>query len=375
VKLSTAFYLFFCGIFFFGYSFVWMLVLTPSQKQVVKSVAAATHSSINSTEQVQSAIPSIEPTPVVLPDSHLLSVIPRKQAFNLSCEFAAAAGIIHYFTNDAQFAPLNEITAEKTLLSKVEVSKNPNVGVRMGNGELLKNLNQRFGGTEYYGVHAPPFLALFQDYGLSSRPIFRNNAISSIQNALYKGNLVMAWIKIGSGAPIDTSLSYGTTKIIPGEHSIIITGYDQNGVLAMDPGSGSTRHISYSVLLEASESFVMPFLEVTKSVAGTNNMLYGFPIDPVTDLNRENIRIKVINASGVVGRGNQIATIFSEFGYTVISIEKGIDERTGLSVYIRKEAEDYKGLIMRDFSLLNVRPGIESFENDMYDILVVVGLD
>lgn len=317
----------------------------------------------------------------VLPQSFEIAIEPRRQFYNLSCEFAAASGIIYHFTSNPNFAVANESIAEKTLINDVVVSKNPNVGLRMGDTASLEdiytNLNQKFGGSDYYGIHAPPFFDIFTGYNLVSKPIYINDStVSSIKQAISSGHLVMAWIKIGYEKPIDDSLSYGTVKIIKGEHAVIISGYDENGVTVMDPGIGAKRYIDYSSLLDASSFFPIPFLEVYRSTySQTSDLIIG--IDTPTEINRSVPKIYVENGAGDVGVANQMRDILKDFGYNVVGLGNADNfDYENVSIETKKDFSDFSYILKKDLkvaSFIVATSSADLTDNSNEDIIVIVG--
>lgn len=320
-----------------------------------------------------------------MPKSYSVQLLPRRQAFNLSCEFAAGAAIIHYFTNNNDFSSQNEELAEKTLAEKVGVSQNPNVGIRMGDilgGDfttLFKNLNQRFGGADYYGVHAPPFIDLFAEYQLMARPLPKDNVVFSIQKAIFQGHLVMAWIKLGYGNAVDTALSYGQVSVVKGEHAVVINGYDENGVIVMDPATASERHLFYADLIAATKSFPLPFLEVYPSISALDfkDIQNEILKDNITGLKREKLTIKVENGSGMFGNGTQMSGILKDFGYKVTDVENaGSLDYEDVSVRLKKSMEDYQSLLERDMRLSQYKIATISAdlpESSSTSVIIIVG--
>lgn len=318
-----------------------------------------------------------------LPKSYAIDILPRKQSFNLSCEFAAAASIIYHFKNDPQFSPANEENAEKTLMAKVGVSQNPNIGIRMGDisfddfASLFTNLNKLFGGTEYYGVHAPPFIDLFPEYNLYAKPILKSSdMVSAMQKAVSKGRLIMAWIKIGYGQPIDVALSYGgSVPLVRGEHTVVINGYDENGFFIMDPGSGRERNVPYQNLINSMQEFPMPLLEVYPSSKSTSFEVVPKPVDSITGLRRDNLRILVKNASGKTGLGNEIAAILKEFGYKIVGVESQEADELDVSIKIKKEMHDYLSLLRKDLRILSYRIATVSSDlnSESTDAVLTIG--
>lgn len=321
----------------------------------------------------------------VIPTSSKIFLDSRRQFFNLSCEFAAAASILFHFTNNPDFTAANEMMAEKKLINRMWVSRNPNVGIRMGGANVMSletlysNLNQWFGGSDYYGIHAPPFIGLFADYHLKAKPIYLNdNTISSIQKAIYSNHLVMAWIKIGYAKPIDDYLSYGKVKIVRGEHSVVISGYDESGVIIMDPAIGLERHIGYASLLDASAPFPMPFLEIYRNIddkVSLDNLTIG--LDAMTGIDRSIPKISVENGSHQAGAANQMRDILKDFGYSVIGISNaGSFDYQDITIQAKKDFSDFSYILKRDVELANYI--VASFSSDLpdrnkEDIIVVVG--
>lgn len=315
------------------------------------------------------------------PQTYKTILTTRKQYYNLSCEFAAASSIIYHFTQKEEFNPNHEKTSEDTLITQISVSQNPDIGIRMGTtstNELYTNLQKQFGGSIYYGVHAPPFIELFQNYDLQAIPLNKyDNIINTIKKALYKGHLIMVWLRIGQGSPIDTELAYGSTPLIPGEHVVTAYGYDTNGIWVMDPGSSQNRRISYNSFLASTLPFSLPFLEV-KKLANKDEIqeYFSIPIDPLTKLDRRNITVLVENGSGKIGRGNEVATLLQEFGYTVLTLAKTNTFLEKNTVFLKEEKKDYTDLLKKDFGVISFFPQFvmssesASLEADLHIVIV-----
>jgi uncharacterized protein YvpB len=332
--------------------------------------------SANTTKTITKAIPA----------SYKIFLPPRRQFFNLSCEMAAASAILYQLTNDQGFSPKNEESAEKNLIAELGVSANPNIGIRMGEdspidtARLYANLNQKFSGTEYYGIHAPPFIDLFEKYNLTARPIANKYLKSEIEKAVSEKHLIMTWIKIGYGKPIDISLSYGANiTIVKGEHAVVINGYDQNGVFIMDPGIGKTRYISYSDLISATRSFTIPFLEIYKA---TNNNTYFslkniLPFANFLGLNRQLVTIKIDNGNGQTGEGSRMANILKDFGYYITSVDTIENNNTeNIQIKIKNYKSDYLYLLKKDLEATSyiISSASANLANDIpADVIINIG--
>jgi hypothetical protein len=338
-------------LFFLFYSLFWMFLFAPTNKTTgfkVTHLSKAVLASVN-----------VKPTMLPKPQEQLIPLTPRKQQFNLSCEFAAASAIIYFFTKNEQFAPEKEAFAEKKLLNTIGPSQNPDVGVRMGDDsladseKLYKNINNKFGGTEYYGVHAPPFIDLFAGYGLKAVPIDKQDTISAIKQAIDNHNLIMTWIQIGSGESVDVALAYGTVPIIKGEHVVIIHGYTKDGVYVMDPGIGASRHITYAQLQSATEKFSMPFLQIQKS---DKPIEASFDDASVLSAKRVAVPIAIKNGSKRPTAASEMAEILKTFGYTVVKIEPAdLTTYDGVSITLPKAYKDFSQRIKKDLLLVSYK--------------------
>lgn len=308
----------------------------------------------------QSSILNSEET--VVPLEHSIAFVDRKQSFNLSCEFAAASAIIYHYTGTQDFKKENEEHAEKILMKQVGVSQNPNIGIRMSSSvadaqkNLYSNLGQKFGGADYYGIHAPPFIDLFGVYGLLAYPIQKEKSPDAIQKALYKGHVVMAWMQVITKDVIDITVSYeDTIPVVQGEHAVVVTGYDLSGFFIMDPARGQKRHISYSDFQNAISPFVMPLLEVYKAPSGST-VIGGyeptFGKDYATGLDRRNISFIVQNGTGKEGKASEFAAILQDFGYKVIDIQKTEEQNfNNIRISLSQDLVDYERLLKRDLEL------------------------
>ncbi len=366
---------------FYTTFWLWFLAIPPHKNIVNIPKQQSAFASTQNNNLVLGASAS-QPS---LPSRYSMPIESRRQYFNLSCEFAAASGIIFYFTNNPDFAVGNQAQAEKELIKQVWISRNPNVGIRMGMvsatslDSLYVNLNKGFGGADYYGIHAPPFIDLFANYKLTAKPIYINDStINSIQKAIFNGHLVMAWIKIGYASPIDDELSYGKIKIIRGEHSIIINGYDDKGVMVMDPGIGLERHIEYASLINAASLFPMPFLDVYKDVdneRSLDNLTVGF--DSLTGIDRSIPKIQVRNGTDQTGAANQMRDILKDFGYNVNSVSKADNfDYQDIAINAKKNFSDFLYILNRDIKLADYviasSSGNLAGDSDS-DIVIIVG--
>lgn len=367
-------------IFFPLYTFFWIKFFTLPKTSIVPKQDTEQNLSLQSVLSAR----NISSADTGLPANYLIPLPLRQQAFNLSCEFAAASAVISYFTNDPSFSVMNERSAEEKLISQVGVSKNPNLGIRMGDvlsgdfSTLFNNLNANFGGQDYYGVHAPPFIDLFSKYQLLARPVNTNDFINSIKRAISSGHLVMTWIKIGYGKNVDVALSYGSIPIIRGEHTVVIDGYDDKGVFVMDPGTGLQRSLSYGDILSESQSFPMPFLDVYPSASKVGfEDTYGQASDKVLGLPRANLSITVENGSRQYGKGNELSLMLKDFGYKIAGLKNADSPNyEDLSIKMKNTVWDYRYLLLRDLKFASYNVATISSDlsaSESADAVIVVG--
>lgn len=313
--------------------------------------------------------------------SYSIDIAPRRQVYGLSCEFAVATAILYHFTSDSRFSLKNAKTAEELLIGKVGVSQNPNLGIRMGEvlpsnaAELYGNLNKKFGGSDYYGVHAPPFIDIFNSFGLRAKPIRKDEdsiVIARIKQAIFDNHLVMSWLKIGFGGTVDVAFTYGNVPVVKGEHAVVIRGYDEENFLIMDPGSGSYRSLSYADLIKSASYFPMPFLEVYSSSNPLSTLEETVGLGSATGLVRGNLSILIENATGKPGRGSQMAEILKEFGYRIVdvatrdpdlySVQSGVNTE-GITISIQPAYKDYLYVLKKDLTIAEY--DVESVSADL----------
>ncbi|MDP2638176.1 MAG: C39 family peptidase [Candidatus Levybacteria bacterium] len=364
------------------YIVFWVWFFTPTGKSIPNNIHQLTQKIFNKKDVSALGAQTSEST---FPENYKIPIDSRKQFFNLSCEFSAASGIVFHFTKNPDFSPANGKLAEEKLINKTWISRNPNVGIRMGEESitnldiLYENLNKGFGGSDYYGVHAPPFIDLFSNYKLTAKPIYINEStITSIKKAISKGHLIMAWIKIGYAKSVDDYLSYGAVKIIRGEHVIVINGYDQKGVIAMDPGIGLERHIEYGSLIDASYDFPIPFLEVYEDLDNKSpfdNLTIG--LDTLTGIDRSIPKILVNNGSGQTGAATQMWEILRDFGYNMTAVNNADNfDYQDITIKTKKNFSDYSYILSRDIKLADYMIASSSSdlsEESEADMVVIVG--
>lgn len=166
--------------------------------------------------------PSPIPTAQIPATAKIEGIRGYPQTLNLSCESRSAADWAGYFG-----VSINELE----FLSQLPQSDDPNkgfVGNPNGPGGLIP--------PNPYGVHAAPVAALLRAYGLPAEDIV-GLSIDQIKTEVAAGRPVIVWV-IFASVP-GYSLQYTTQSgevinVAPNEHTVIIVGYDPQGVALLD---------------------------------------------------------------------------------------------------------------------------------------------
>ncbi len=167
-----------------------------------------------------------EPAPEPLPSQARLVVPPQKQSHSLSCESSATAMAAQYHG-----VPLTEAQ----VLAALPRAENPYLGFR-------GNVDGPPGGIEDYGVYAEPILKILNAHGLKAQPV--EGGPEGIKGAIARGNPVVAWITYNcqTSTPVTRTVDGQVVRLVPYQHTVVITGYDGGGVWANDPWDGQVDY-------------------------------------------------------------------------------------------------------------------------------------
>ncbi|MBV8085774.1 MAG: C39 family peptidase [Chloroflexi bacterium] len=148
-----------------------------------------------------------------------------RQQWNLSCEVASfKIVLIHY--------NLATVT-EELLQDLLGYDENPNKGFR-GDYRALSTH-----GLTNYGAHAPAvakLIARFPRAGVFNPVPLAN--LDEVRAALSRNWLVMTWIPVAlePSRSVALEMSDGSwVSLVPGEHVIVLHGYDAGGFFTYDP--------------------------------------------------------------------------------------------------------------------------------------------
>jgi uncharacterized protein YvpB len=161
----------------------------------------------------------------VAADSAFVDVPVYVQQRNLSCEYASmviAMGAYDTWISEWTFDEL------------VPLSDNPHWGYR-------GDINGSWGNTTDYGVYPEALVGPLAHLGFRGETFYAEGDASPLQRYLSNGVPVVLWLGMWGDQSYYEYASDGTPyKINPGYHVVVGYGYDETGVYAVDPATGST---------------------------------------------------------------------------------------------------------------------------------------
>ena len=163
---------------------------------------------------------SAPPETAPAPGGVSLSVPLYGQQRSLSCEAAAARMFAEFY---------GVALGEGWFQTAFSSSDNPHVGFR-GNVDCV------FGGIDDYGVHAEPVARALLAAGVPASVRY-GVTYDELRAALDRGSLVMVWTSPRG----DTYDMPGGYRLVPEEHTYVVTGYDSAGFTVNDPLYGGRR--------------------------------------------------------------------------------------------------------------------------------------
>ncbi|MGD2039916.1 MAG: C39 family peptidase [Anaerolineae bacterium] len=175
-----------------------------------------------------------------------IDITPQRQSHSLSCESSASAMV-------AQYHGVNLTEAEA--LASLPLNDNPHLGFR-------GNVDGPTGGIQDYGVYAGPIIDLLQSQGLLAWQV--EGGLSAIKAAVARGNPVIAWVTYDClpSTPQETVIDDQSVILVPNQHVVVITGYNDTGVWANDPWDGQEEFYAYPDLERAMGYFGNMAIEV-----------------------------------------------------------------------------------------------------------------
>ncbi len=168
------------------------------------------------------SLKNVEPEEISLAEVEL--DVPRyKQAHSLTCESSAASMVANFYR-----VPLSE----EMISNALPRDENPNLGFR-------GRLDGVPGGLTDYGVYAAPIREVLIANGLKATYV--EDGLDGIKRALSREHPVIAWVtyRLRVEQPVEIRLSTGQeVKMVNYEHTVVVTGYNQEGFWVNDPFDG-----------------------------------------------------------------------------------------------------------------------------------------
>lgn len=157
-----------------------------------------------------------------------------KQWYNLSCEYAAAAAVTLFWGEG--------LVSQTDFIREVPKSPNPHRGYR-------GNINGPHGGVKDYGVYAEPLVPVLEAYGYDAT-VFYGGA-GRLKAEIDEGHPIVVWMTTGQDARRSVYQTYKGErfKLVPSEHTVVVYGYDDDGVYIMDVGDGSKYYTTWNSFL------------------------------------------------------------------------------------------------------------------------------
>ena len=154
--------------------------------------------------------------------SVLLRVPVLAQAHSLTCEAAAARMVAAY---------LGKPATEAWIQGQLGQDDNPHKGFR-------GDMDAEFGGIVNYGIYAEPLAQALRSLGLSA-DVRYNIGYADLRAALDNGQPVIVWLsQFAAPGYFDQPGGY---RLVPGEHSYVVVGYDAAGLVINDPLNGGRQ--------------------------------------------------------------------------------------------------------------------------------------
>lgn len=168
-------------------------------------------------------------------DAALITGFPSvAQWYSLSCEYAAAAAVTLYW---------GDVVSQRDFIREVPSSPNPHLGFR-------GDIEGEFGGIGDYGVYAEPLVPVLGKNGYNATVFY--GGVNRLKANIAAGNPVVVWMSAGKYIERNVyrkSYNGDSFKLVPGEHTVVIYGYDSGGVRLMDVGDGGFYYTEWDSFL------------------------------------------------------------------------------------------------------------------------------
>ena len=195
---------------------------TPAPTSTLTPTAANATAAAGPKRVGQSALIPASATPTPANRAVLLRVPVLAQARHLTCEAATARMVAVY---------LGKPVTEAWMQAQFGKDDNPHKGFR-------GNVDGQFGGVYDYGVYAEPVAQALHSLGLNA-DVRYGASYADLRAALDRGQPVIVWLSLfAEPGYYDQPGGY---RLVPGEHTYVVVGYDATRFVVNDPGQGGRR--------------------------------------------------------------------------------------------------------------------------------------
>lgn len=184
-----------------------------------------------------------------VPDSYFIKGVPLyAQQHNLSCEYSAARMVTAYWGKGI---------SESQFIRNIPVNANPHLGFR-------GDIDGSGGWINDYGIYAEPIASYLETQGFDTQVFY--GGVDRLKQEISSGHPVMVWVTIALNyaTPRSVNINGTTVKLVPGEHSVVITGYDKSGVYVNGPAEGIRTWFGWSDFLRTWGYFDQMALVITR---------------------------------------------------------------------------------------------------------------
>jgi uncharacterized protein YvpB/outer membrane murein-binding lipoprotein Lpp len=206
------------------------------------------HSEIESLANEIELLKDVEPEEESSSAEVKLDVPRYKQAHSLTCESSAASMVASFY---------GVHLSEEEIIEALPRDENPNLGFR-------GRLDGVSGSLTDYGVYAAPIREVLIANGLEAAYV--EGGLEGIKRTLDRRHPVIAWVtyRLRVQEPVEITLSTGQeVKMVNYEHTVVVTGYNQEGFWVNDPYDGQEYFYKSTDLARAFGYLNNMALEVT----------------------------------------------------------------------------------------------------------------
>ena len=175
-----------------------------------------------------------------VPDSYYIKGVPLyTQIHNLSCEYASAKMVTDYYGN---------MIPESQFVAAIPLRDNPHFGFR-------GNIDAGGGGLTNDGIYAEPLANYISRLGFKAEAWY--GSVEALKYEVSHGQPVIVWVTIAMqyATPVRYIEDGSPVKLVPGEHTVVVTGYDRGGVYVNGPSQGIRAYFDWDDFIRTWDYF------------------------------------------------------------------------------------------------------------------------